>query len=355
MQAEQRRRGPLVVGGNHREAATSRQGGSASGLRAIADTLLEVTVVGSFSRIGPAVRRRLFGWTDPPRDALAGRTVLVTGPTSGLGRAAVDVLAGLGARVVLLGRSEERLLRLRDELAAGYGEDRFPVVVADMGSLGSVRAAVDRILATESRLDVVVDNAGAIYPERSDGPDGIEATVAVLVAGPFALLAGLLPLLRRTPGARVIAVTSGGMYAQALDLDDLESRRGAYSGARAYARAKRAQTALMREWARRLRADGIAWMAMHPGWTDTPGLAESLPDFYRLMRPVLRTPAEGVDTIAWLATLPDPAAASGRLFLDRRARPFDRVPGTRLTLRDRRRLWDRVVELTGGVDPVPEN
>ena len=324
------------------------------GLPAIADTLLELTVVGSFSRIGPAVRRRLFAWTDPPRDALAGRTVLVTGPTSGLGRAAVDALAGLGGRAVLLGRSEDRLLRLRDELAARHGEDRFPVVVADMGSLASVRAAVDRILATESRLDVVVDNAGAIYPERFDGPDGIEATFAVLVAGPFALLAGLLPLLRRTAGARVLAVTSGGMYAQALDLDDLESRRGAYSGTRAYARAKRAQTALMREWARRLRADGIAWMAMHPGWTDTPGLAEALPDFHRLMRPLLRTPAEGVDTIAWMAALPDPAAASGRLFLDRRARPFDRVPGTRLTLADRRRLWVRVVELTGGADPVPE-
>jgi NAD(P)-dependent dehydrogenase (short-subunit alcohol dehydrogenase family) len=264
----------------------------------------------------------------------------------------VDVLAGLGARVVLLGRSEERLVRLRDELAARYGDDRFPVVVADMGSLGSVRSAVDRILATESRLDVVVDNAGAIYPERIEGPDGIEATFAVLVAGPFALLNGLLPLLRRTPRARVISVTSGGMYAQALDLEDLESRRGTYSGSRAYARAKRAQTALMREAARRLRPDGIACMAMHPGWADTPGLAEALPAFHRLMRPLLRSPAEGVDTIAWLAALPDPAVASGRLFLDRRARPFDRVPGTRLTLGDRRRLWDRVVELTGGVHPI---
>jgi dehydrogenase/reductase SDR family member 12 len=322
-------------------------------LRALADTLLELSVVGSFSRIGPAIRRRLFGWTDPPAGALAGRTVLVTGPTSGLGRAAVDALAGLGARVILLGRSEERLVRLRDELAARHAGDRFPVVVADMGSLASVRAAADRVLATESRLDVVIDNAGAIYPERFDGPDGIEATFAVLVAGPFALLAGLLPLLRRTPGARVIAVTSGGMYTQGLDLDDLESRRGAFSGPRAYARAKRAQTALMREWARRLRPDGIACMAMHPGWADTPGLAEALPGFHRLMGPLLRTPAEGVDTITWISALPDPAAASGSLFLDRRPRPFDRVPSTRLTPWDRRQLWDRVVELTGGIDPAP--
>ncbi len=339
------------------QAASGRHG-AASGrtavdLRVLADTLLELTVVGSFSRIGPAIRRRLFGWPDLPGAALVGRTILVTGPTSGLGRAATDALAALGARVILLGRSEERLARLRGELVARHAEDRFPVVVADMGSLVSVRAAADRVLATESRLDVVVDNAGAIYPERFDGPDGIEATFAVLAAGPFALVANLLPLLRRTPAARVIAVTSGGMYAQPVDLDDLESRRGTYSGPRAYARAKRAQTALMREWARRLRADGIACMAMHPGWADTPGLEEALPGFHRLMRPLLRTPAEGVDTIAWMAALPDPARLSGSLFLDRHPRPFDRVPGTRLTAGDRRRLWDLVVGLTGGVDPAP--
>ena len=112
-------------------------------LRALADALLELTVVGSFSRVGAAIRRRLFGWTAPPAEAPAGRTVLVTGPTSGLGRAATDALAALGARVILVGRSEERLVGLRDELAARHGEDRFSVVVADMGSLESVRAAAE--------------------------------------------------------------------------------------------------------------------------------------------------------------------------------------------------------------------
>jgi len=337
-------------------------------LRTVVDAGLEISIVGSFTRIGPAVRRRLFGWSPAPAGALAGRTVLVTGPTSGLGRAATDELAGLGARVVLVGRSEERLARLRDELIRVHGEDRFPVVVADMGSLASVRAAVARVLATEPRLDVLVANAGAIYPERIEGPDGIEATLAVLVVGPFVLIAGLLPLLRRTPGARVIAVTSGGMYTQRLDLDDLQYRVGGFSGARAYARAKRAQVALVREWARRLAgspvlarrvstpgppASGVSFVAMHPGWADTPGLAESLPGFHRLMRPLLRTAAEGADTIAWLATHPDPASTSGRLYLDRRPRPFDRAPATRLSAHDRRRLWDEVARLAGEPDPTP--
>lgn len=320
-------------------------------LRSVVDDALEVSVVGSFSRIGPAIRRRLFGWPAAPAGALVGRTVLVTGPTSGLGRAAATALAGLGARVVLAGRSEARLAALRDEMVRAHGEDRFPLVVVDIGSLASVRAAAARILATEPRLDVVVDNAGAIHAERTEGPDGIEATFALLTVGPFALVAGLLPLLRRTPGSHVIAVTSGGMYTQRLDLDDLESRTGAYNGTLAYARAKRAQVTLMREWDRRLAASRLAFTAMHPGWADTPGLAESLPAFHRWMRPLLRTADEGADTITWLAAHPEPAALSGRLYLDRRARPFDRLPSTRLTAADRRRLWDLVVGLAG-TDPA---
>jgi NAD(P)-dependent dehydrogenase (short-subunit alcohol dehydrogenase family) len=324
-----------------------------NGFATLIDTALEISVVGSFSRIGPAIRRRLYGWSSPPADALAGRTVLVTGPTSGLGLATARALAAIGARVVLLGRDQTRLTRLSDELAAAHGEPRFPVVVADMGSLTSVRTAVERIIATEPRLDVVVDNAGAIFPERFEGPDGIEATFALLVIGPFALTAGLLPLLSKTDGSRVIAITSGGMYAGRLDLDDLESHGPAYTGAAAYARAKRAQVALMREWSRRLAGSGVSVTAMHPGWADTPGLSASLPGFYRVMRPLLRTPEDGIDTIVWLAAQADPRSTSGRLYLDRRPRPFDRVPATRVAAAERRHLWEIVVGMSGGPDPAP--
>jgi len=323
-------------------------------LASLVDDALELTVVGSFSRVGIMLRRKLFGWATPSDGTLAGRTALVTGPTSGLGRATVDALASFGARVILVGRSEERLAAVRDALVAAHGEDRFPIVVADMGSLASVRDAVRRVLETEPALDILVDNAGAIYPERLDGPDGIEASLAVLVVGPFVLLSGLLPLLEHSPDARVVAVTSGGMYTQTLDLDDLQLTTGTYSGPRAYARAKRAQVALVREWSRRLRGTGITINAMHPGWADTPGLAETLPGFYRAMHPVLRTPADGADTIVWLAADPAGAATSGALYLDRRPRPFDRIPGTRLSAVDRRRLWDMVVELSGAPDPAPE-
>jgi dehydrogenase/reductase SDR family member 12 len=320
------------------------------------DWTLELTIVASFGRPGLVLRRKLFGWDLPMANSMAGRTVLVTGPTSGLGRAATEALAALGARVVLVGRSPERLALLRDSLARKHGEDRFPVAVADMGSLGSVRAAASRVLATESRLDVLIDNAGAIFPERTVGPDGIEATLATLVVGPFALEAALLPLMARTPEARIVAVTSGGMYTQPVRLDDLQFEREPWSGPRAYARAKRVQVALVREWDRRLAAAGIdvTANAMHPGWADTPGLAEALPGFYRRMRPILRTPAQGVDTIVWLATRSDsrPGAGGGKLYLDRRPRHFDRLPSTRLKAADRRRLWDAIIGLSGSPDPL---
>jgi dehydrogenase/reductase SDR family protein 12 len=166
------------------------------------------------------------------------------------------------------------------------------------------------------------------------------------------LVSRLLPRLLDSPDGRVVAVTSGGQYTQSLPLDDLQFTRGDYDGPRAYARAKRAQVALTREWARRLRGSSVVANAMHPGWADTPGLEASLPGFRDMMGDRLRSAEEGVDTILWLAGAPEARAQSGQLFLDRRPRPFDRVPMTRLTPADRRDLWDRVVALTGEPDPT---
>jgi len=320
--------------------------------RSLIDDLLEITVVASFTAPGFRVRRRLYAWEAPAPDALRDRTALVTGPTSGLGRVIAEGLASLGARVVLVGRSEERLARIRDELAERHGQDRFPLVVADMSSLASVRAAADRVLATEPALDVVVDNAGAIFPERRETEDGIEATLATLVVGPFLLVGRLLPLLRRSRGL-VVSITSGGMYTQGVRLDDLEWGAEPFDGTRAYARAKRVQVALVREWARRLRGSGVTVNAMHPGWADTPGLADALPAFHRVMAPILRTPEQGADTVLWLATDPAEARPGGRVYLDRRPRPFDRVPSTRLSSAHRRALWDAIVARSGEPDPAP--
>lgn len=321
-------------------------------LRPFIDDLAELLVVPSFTRPGFALRRRLYGWPDAESYPVAGRTVVLTGPTSGLGRAAAGSLARMGARLVLVGRDAGRLERTAAELLAETPGLAVTTVVADMADLASVRAAADGILAREPRLDVIVDNAGTMLETRDVTPEGFERTFATMVLGPFVLVARLLPRLEESPDPRIIAVTSGGMYTQALPLDDLMFERGKYTGALAYARAKRAQVALVREWSRRLRGRGVVANAMHPGWADTPGLAASLPGFHRLIGSWLRSAAEGVDTILWLAAAPAARDTTGRLFLDRRVRPFDRIPSTRLTAEDRARLWASVVALTGEADPA---
>jgi NAD(P)-dependent dehydrogenase (short-subunit alcohol dehydrogenase family) len=322
--------------------------------RDLIDAALELAIVPSFSSIGPRVRGRLWGWTDPAPGALAGRTAVVTGATGGLGRVVSLGLAELGARVLLVGRDAEKLESLRKEIAGRQGDERAASFEADMASLESIRAAAGAITASETRLDVVVDNAGAISAERTTSGDGFEMSMALMAIGPFAFVSALLPLLRRSDDARVIAVTSGGMYAQTLDVEDLDGNDIDYNGPRFYARAKRAQVSLVREWARRTEGGSVTFHAMHPGWARTHGLSASLPGFDKLMGPLLRSPEEGADTIVWLATAPDAELGSGRLFLDRRARPFDRVPWTRLSARERRALWREVVRRAGVEDPAPD-
>jgi dehydrogenase/reductase SDR family member 12 len=320
-------------------------------LRNVVDDLLEISVVGSFTSPGYRIRRSLYGWAGPARWSMAGRTVVITGPTSGLGREAAESLAAMGARLVLVGRDPAKLQRVQAGLPRPVEGDHV-AVVGDMASLASVRAAAASILEAAPRVDVLIDNAGTMVPEREVTDEGHERTFATMTLGPFALVSRLLPALSAAPGGRIVAVTSGGMYAQSLPLDDLQYERGAYDGPRAYARAKRAQVALIREWARRLAGQGIAANAMHPGWADTPGLEAALPGFRRLVGPWLRTAEEGVDSILWLAAAPEAGRMTGRLVLDRRARPFDRLPSTRLSPEDRRELWDRVVALTGEADPA---
>ena len=320
-------------------------------IRDLIDELLEISVVGSFTSPGYRVRRSMYGWPEPARWPMAGQTVVITGPTSGLGRETAMSLAEWGARLVLVGRDEAKLERVRAGLAASAG-DPHVAVVADMASLPAVRAAAAEILEAAPRVDVLIDNAGTMVPKREVTDDGHERTFATMVLGPFVLASRLLPALAASPGGRILAVTSGGMYAQSLPLDDLAFERGEYDGTRAYARAKRAQVALVREWARRLGRQGITANAMHPGWADTPGLEAALPGFRRLVGPWLRSPAEGADSILWLAAAPEAGALTGWLVLDRRPRSFDRIPSTRLSVEDRRALWERVVAMTGEPEPA---
>ena len=308
------------------------------------DVLLEASVVFSFSSVGYEARRRMFGWSSLDSYRLDGRVVLVTGATSGIGLAAAEQLARCGASVVLLGRKAEKLERVRSDLVERTGNDAISGVVADMADLDAVRRAADAIHERHERLDALIHNAGALSSQLTLSPDGTEVTAAGQLVGPFLLTGLLLDLLVNAAPSRVITVSSGGMYLTPLSVDSLGSEAArSYDGARQYARVKRAQVTMSELWAQRLPRHDVTFHAMHPGWVDTPGFREALPRFYRLIDPILRSPAQGADTMVWLASDDgEPLRSSGRFWHDRRPRGTHRLPSTRSrdSAEERHRLWE---------------
>jgi dehydrogenase/reductase SDR family protein 12 len=304
------------------------------------DTALDRTLIG-YGRAGYLLRRR--GWPhDPPPGALAGKVAIVTGARSGLGRATVAGLARLGATVHMVVRDAERAEPVRAEILREVPGAALVVGECDVASAASVRAFADGFLAAGSPLHVLVHNAGVLPERRTVTAEGDELAFATHVRGPHRLTEALLPALRAGAPSRVLWVTSGGMYAQPLRLDDLQFERGEYSGTAAYARTKRMQVVLAREWGERLAGQGVVVHSVHPGWADTPGLAASLPRFQALLRPLLRSPEQGADTIVWLAAADVPLRCTGRLWHDRRVRPFHLLRRTRENAPDRAALWDAV-------------
>ena len=313
----------------------------------IVDWTLEASVVGSFTRIGYHTRRRLFDWTPLQSLGLEGKVAIVTGATSGLGRAAAKSIAALGAHVCIVGRDPERTELARREISAAAGS-AVEADLADLSSLAETAAFAARFAASNDRLDILVLNAGALTHDYTVTGEGNELTFATHVLSPFLLTRALRPLLEAAAPSRVIVVASGGMYTEPLDVAALDPGPAAYDGTKAYARCKRAQVVLAEEWTRHLLDTGVTVNAMHPGWADTPGLRTALPGFTRMVGPLLRTPEEGADTIVWLAAAPDTADQSGLFFLDRRARAKHRLRRTRRPdeAREAARLWRLCTERT---------
>jgi NAD(P)-dependent dehydrogenase (short-subunit alcohol dehydrogenase family) len=303
--------------------------------------LLDTTVVGGFSRVGYEVRSRLMSFDDVESLDLSGRRFVVTGPTSGLGRETGAMLARAGADLVLVGRDESRTATAAEEFDA-LGAGTVSVVVCDMGDLAAV-ASASRDIAAGGRVDALVHNAGALTHERVMSPQGFESTVATHVLGPF-LMTSLLVDSVAASGGRVVTVSSGGMYSADLPrvagARTLEMNEHNYNGTRQYALAKRAQVVLNEMWA--AARPGVWFAAMHPGWADTPGVKTSLPTFRTLTRPLLRTPRQGADTIAWLAATAELPGESGKFWCDREPRSTHKTATTRASdTSDRRRdLWN---------------
>ena len=277
---------------------------------------------------------------------LRDRTMVVTGATSGLGRAAAERLARMGARLILVGRDAEKTETARREIIEETGNERILCRIADLGRIAQVRGLADE-LRQEEAIHVLINNAGALFNERELTPEGIERTLAVDLLAPFLLTNLVAPKLEDSRPARVVNVSSGGMYTQRIRVDDLPCEKGTYNGSVAYARAKRGLVILTEMWAEMLRSKGVAVHAMHPGWADTPGVVSSLPTFHKVTRRLLRTPAEGADTIVWLAASEQAGRSTGRFWLDRQPRTTHVFPGTRETAEERERLWAALEELCG--------
>jgi NAD(P)-dependent dehydrogenase (short-subunit alcohol dehydrogenase family) len=304
------------------------------------DWVMDKSLVLGYSRVGPALRRRWWP-RDPVPGALAGRHVLVTGASGGLGLATARGMARLGAVVHLTGRDAGRLADARASLLAERPRSEVRTHVADVSDLAGTAEFARALVADVPRLHAVVHNAGVLPARRTTTSEGHELALATHVLGPHVLTYGLRAALA---GGRVVVVTSGGAYGQRLDAADPEYTAGEYSGVTAYARTKRMQIVLSELWARDL--EGIQVSCMHPGWADTPGITDSLPRFATMARPLLRDADSGADTAVWLTATADPIGTGG-FWHDRRRRATHYAPTGIETPQQVAQFWDFVRGATG--------
>lgn len=328
------RMGKSALRGLKRALDDSNEAPEISSGSATADRLLWPGLA-MFSKWG--YRRGKKHW-DPMSASLKGQRIIVTGATSGLGLATARDLAERGAELILVMRNRERGEAVVKELKAETGNMAIRQELADLSIMADVDALADRLLKAGEPINVLVNNAGALFNDWGTTPEGLEQSFALLLLSPWRLTRALKPLLKAAGDARVVNVVSGGMYSQKLRVDRLQAIPDNYSGATAYARCKRALTVVTEEWAESWARDGIVVNAMHPGWADTPGVESSLPAFHSLTRFILRTPEEGADTIIWLAAASEAAKVSGKLFLDREPRTTHLLARTREDVSEREKL-----------------
>jgi len=276
-----------------------------------------------------------------------GRVCVITGATSGIGRAAASELAALGARLVIVARDPGRGAAARDEIAGETGNREVALEVADLASQRHVRDLAARLLASLPEIHVLVNNAGLALGERRLTEDGLEETFAVNHLAPFLLTNLLLDRLRASSPARVVTVASAAHRGAAIPFDDLNGERG-FSGWLAYSWTKLANILFTVELARRLDGSGVTATCLHPGVVAT-GFAREGPllirEFQRFLgRLLLLDPKRGADTLVWLASSPEVAGASGGYYAKRRlVQPSKAARDTAAA----RRLWEVSARLTG--------
>jgi NAD(P)-dependent dehydrogenase (short-subunit alcohol dehydrogenase family) len=281
-----------------------------------------------------------------PDRLMAGRTVVITGGTAGIGKATALGLAAMGAHVAITSRDRQRGETAAREIRAA-GSVRVDIFVADLSAQSEVRQLAGELLQRLPRIDVLINNAGGFWNTRHVTADGLERTFALNHLAPFLLTNLLLERLKQTAPARVVTVSSNMQALGRVDFNDMQGERS-YSGARAYNQSKLANVLFTYELARRLPAATVTANALHPGITSTAFGAEDPPTIQRLlvpfMRPFMKTPAQGAATSIYLASAPGLQGVSGRYFASRKPRrsaqrSYDETAAAR--------LWQASADLTG--------
>ncbi len=274
-----------------------------------------------------------------------GKVALVTGGTSGIGKATAMALAAMGADVVVVGRDRERGERAAAEIRAQTGS-RVDLALADLASQAGVRELAEGFKGRYDRLDVLINNAGLVQSTRSESPDGLETTLAINHLAPFLLTNLLLDTLKESAPSRVVTVSSEAERWGNIDFDDLQSKKK-YRGFPVYGMTKLANIMFTYELAERLEGTGVTATCMHPGAVNTRfGTNNRGPMtlLFRAFKPFMRTPEQGADTVIWLASSPEVEGVSGRYYADRKVIEPKKIANDPAA---RRRLWEESERLTG--------
>ncbi len=250
---------------------------------------------------------------------MTGRVCLVTGGTSGIGRATALALADMDASVVLVGRDEAKATATVAEIGEATVNDDVSAVLADLSSQASIRELAEGFRAEHDRLHVLVNCAGAFFRDRRVTVDGLEMTFALNHLAYFLLTELLLDLLVASSPARIVNVTSGAQSMGRIDFEDLQGERR-YRGQTAYNQSKLANVLFTYELARRLEGSGVTANCVHPGVVRTSFGRENQPFTWRVMNPVvtrfMRSAERGAETVVYLASSPEVEGLTGKYFVD---------------------------------------
>ncbi len=280
-----------------------------------------------------------------PESSMSGKVCIITGGSSGIGKATALGLANKGANVVMVGRDRSRGEATRTEIVEKSGNELVDLMPADLSSQESIRQLAEDFTSRYGRLHVLINNAGVFISKRTVTVDGIETTFAVNHLAPFLLTNLLLDVLKASAPARIINVTSSGERSGTINFDDLQGE-GRYSGFRAYNQSKLAMILFTYELARRLEGTGVTVNCVHPGVVVTNlgrGSSGAFGLLLRLMRPFFSSPEKGAETPIYLASSPEVEGVSGKYFAKKAEaksseRSYDTVTA--------RRLWQVSAELT---------